>query len=403
MFKSSSKLSMIGRIAQILIGIVYLVAGAIKSVEPVVFSYQIRSFLEVLFPFLAGEWLFAACLWLAFFMIALELCLGLALVINYRVNIAIPVATLVMMGFIVILLVAWDKVENCGCFGALFERSAAESAAEDLIFLLLLIVAWIGRRGAEVKSGRLYSYPMLLMLIVSISLPLYFAKRPNFFAKLKVGMSLQKELSEQVSEIDAFQITVLDTVIKESISQQDDGLRFNIENFVKRDTVTVMVDRKASYINDLNLVEGEHLIFLISPTCDHCRSFVPIFNWYYYQYVIGALPVPVMGLFRSPPTDSTLAEQEKNLRHRYRMGRYIDEEGNWYTEDRYGPLTESALFPIGYLTRGVHGSLAHVVPRTFLVKDGIVTHVWDGVPDIKELATIYPSLDPLLLQPELLQ
>lgn len=393
----TSKRQLIGRIAQIIIGLVYLAAGIIKSVEPVVFSYEIRAFIEVLFPFIQGEGLALLCLYLAFFFIALELCLGLALIINFRSDFIIPLAGVVMLGFIGVLVGAWDQVENCGCFGSLFDRTPMESAIEDSIFVLIIGIAWWGRRGAEKREGRLYYYPLLFTFIFAVGLSLYFAQRPNFFANLKVGMDLTEELRNQVSDIDVYQVSLVDSIPNRDsvvVDTLHPKVYYQVLNPTNNDTVSISIDRYKSSLDDqYDLSKGDYLIFLISPTCDHCRGSVPVINRYYMQYVIGMLPARVIGLFPSlHPEREDLVERDEKMRLRYRNGGYEDKNGRWYTEDQYGPFAESALFPIGYLDRTVHADLVRVVPRVFAVRDGKVLYIWDEVPMAAELAEAYPDM-----------
>ena len=74
----------------------------------------------------------------------LECALGLALILNWRPRITMPAATLLMAAFTALTGYAWLSNANldCGCFGALAERTPGEAAVEDSVMLLLLLVAW---------------------------------------------------------------------------------------------------------------------------------------------------------------------------------------------------------------------------------------------------------------------
>lgn len=395
---SSSALRLSSRIAMIFIGLVYVVAGAVKAIEPVVFAYEIQAFAEVLVPAIESADAQVWYLYAALLMIAVELLLGLALIINYRSNVTIPLAGIIMLFFIIILISAWDQVENCGCFGSLFDRTPVQSVIEDVIFLGVILLAWFGRRGMPVVHTKLQAYTLLGMFCVAVLAPLYFVQHPNFLAILEEGMDLSQELQEQVSDIRQYALTPLDTTQVDSTVQDTTRyLPLRFHDPVKNEWIFLKLAHYPTAVDTMNLAQGEYLIFLISPTCEHCRASVPVINQLYMMYHAGILPVRVVGLFRSlPPARPEIAAREKDQRQRFRMGRYRDENGNWSQEDRYGLLHESALFPIGYLDRKLHADLARQVPRVFTVSNGIVGHIWDDIPTFADLAEVYPTLNPYL-------
>ena len=141
-----------------MLGAVLLVAAYAKAIDPVAFSQQIRA---------EGLALFGAPFTWAVAAIALEVGLGIALVLNLRRRAVLAGATLLVALFVFLtartywrsahgLLSATDAA-SCGCFGNLLDRTPAEAFWQDLILLVpALALAWIGRpalRGGRWRAG----------------------------------------------------------------------------------------------------------------------------------------------------------------------------------------------------------------------------------------------------------
>ena len=128
----------VARVFQILIGLIYLVAGAIKVWQPVLFYWEAVPFTQLLgfdsenFQLVAQG---------AMFLAPFEVGLGASLIFGWYHRYALPTASLLMAFFTSLLIYAWHigASVDCGCFGALVERGPGEAAVEDSIFLALLI------------------------------------------------------------------------------------------------------------------------------------------------------------------------------------------------------------------------------------------------------------------------
>lgn len=121
-------------------GLVFLLSGGVKIWEPVLFFWE-----AVPHVGLIGLGVYARELaQLAMLLGALEWGLGLALVCNWRPRLILPVVSVLMLFFVVLASLALYRGggANCGCFGALIERTPGEALAEDLAMLGLLVFSW---------------------------------------------------------------------------------------------------------------------------------------------------------------------------------------------------------------------------------------------------------------------
>lgn len=129
-----------GGLAARLLGLVLLVAAYAKALDPPLFATQIGD-LVPLSPSLAHA--------VALAMIAFEGGLGAALLAGWRHPLVLAVSSVTFVAFLGI--VAWqmaypsESAGSCGCFGQLMERTPQQALVEDVVFVVLSAVAWLGR------------------------------------------------------------------------------------------------------------------------------------------------------------------------------------------------------------------------------------------------------------------
>jgi uncharacterized membrane protein YphA (DoxX/SURF4 family) len=135
----------LGLIGGLILGVVLIVGGFSKTVDPVAFAEQIH--VEGL-DFLLSSQL------VAIIAIGLELALGTALILGLRrLWVLVPAALLVLLFMFLTGRGYWNDVHgivneaaSCGCFGNLVDRSPAEAFWQDLLLMVpALLLTFIGR------------------------------------------------------------------------------------------------------------------------------------------------------------------------------------------------------------------------------------------------------------------
>lgn len=130
------------------LGLVLLVAAALKALDPITFGEGMAA-QGVAFglPPLAA----------ALVALAIETALGAALLLNLRTTPWLAAASALVVFFLLLTgREAWlaarglaDASASCGCFGSLVERTPNEAFLQDLLLMLpALALAWLGRPGA---------------------------------------------------------------------------------------------------------------------------------------------------------------------------------------------------------------------------------------------------------------
>lgn len=122
----------------------FIFSGLIKLNDPVgtaikleeyfqVFSQDFASFFEIFVP---------AALFLSVFLSVLEVLLGVALIIGYRMKLTsfVLVAMIIFFTALTFYSASTGKVTDCGCFGDAIKLTPWESFYKDLILLVLIFV-----------------------------------------------------------------------------------------------------------------------------------------------------------------------------------------------------------------------------------------------------------------------
>jgi len=141
----SKRASILGSIGAFILGIVLIIATFGKVLEPIVFIEQIRN--EGLDSILSANTV-------ALIALALEMWLGIALLLGDRSRWVLYPTTLLVAFFLIITgrtywLVVTGQIDNtydCGCFGVFLERTATEAFWQDLFLLVPpLVLCFLGR------------------------------------------------------------------------------------------------------------------------------------------------------------------------------------------------------------------------------------------------------------------
>lgn len=219
-------LNRIGPYVRMAMGLVFLVAGATKSWDPVLFYWEAVSYYELLGISFQNWASFARP---TLVLGPIEFTVGMALIVNWRPAIALPSGLALMLLFVGLTGYAWHQEAdmNCGCFGALVDRTPGEALVEDIVMLAALLFAWKwGTHKPSVATARWVGLAGLVALVIT-------------------GVRFYPE-SARVEDSD------LAT-----------GVRLKGLNITG---------------SELDLDEGDYLIVLFSPKCAHCKRAVPRLN-----------------------------------------------------------------------------------------------------------------------------
>jgi hypothetical protein len=152
----------LGTVAGRVLGGVLVLAAYAKALDPHGFAVQLRDFqvpAAITYP---G----------ALFIIAFESALGAALLggSRHRYVLVVTNATfLLFVGTVAWALLRPEGISTCGCFGNLLERTPRQAFVEDVAFVALSGLAWLGRTA---RSDVLRRWPSAVGVAGSVALAL---------------------------------------------------------------------------------------------------------------------------------------------------------------------------------------------------------------------------------------
>lgn len=133
-------------LSRYLVGLILIFSGAIKINDPVgtqikleeyfvVFSTDFTSIFEILIPY---------TLIISVFLCCLEIIIGVALIINYRMKLIskITLALIIFFTFLTFYSAYFNKVTDCGCFGDAIKLTPWQSFYKDLLLLFFSLIIY---------------------------------------------------------------------------------------------------------------------------------------------------------------------------------------------------------------------------------------------------------------------
>jgi len=190
-------MSWVRTLARVLVGGLFIFSGLIKVNDPVgtaikleeyftVFSSDIGTFFSVFEPF---------ALELAVILVVLEVVLGVAVLINYRMSLTTWILLLLILffSFLTFYSAYFNKVTDCGCFGDAIKLTPWESFSKDVVLLLLILLIFPYRdKLTPLLKGKVADAVIAVVIVLNLFLAVYAIRHLPFidFRAYKPGASI---------------------------------------------------------------------------------------------------------------------------------------------------------------------------------------------------------------------
>ena len=194
------------------VGGLFIFSGVIKINDPVgtqikleeyfgVFSSDFTPLFEYLVPF---------ALIISVILCTLEVVIGIALLLNYRMNYTskVNLSLIIFFTFLTFYSAYFNKVTDCGCFGDAIKLTPWESFTKDIILLLFSLIIFFLSKKYKNQKGLIYikildynnsifrDKIVIGSFMISILISIYAINFLPFidFRAYKIGNSIQKEM-----------------------------------------------------------------------------------------------------------------------------------------------------------------------------------------------------------------
>jgi uncharacterized membrane protein YphA (DoxX/SURF4 family) len=212
-------------VSRFFVGGLFIFSGLIKLNDPIgtkikmeeyfeVFADDFGSFFHYFIPF---------ALEIGFIMIVLEIVLGVAVLLYYRMNVSTWLLLLLMIFFTFLTGYSayFNKVTDCGCFGDAIRLTPWESFTKDIILLFpVLHLFWYRKTYQPVLRTREGHAVIVAVTLLSTFLGVYAIRHLPFidFRAYRVGNNIQKEMQPEEQPVFAYMFLKKDT--KEEIQSE---------------------------------------------------------------------------------------------------------------------------------------------------------------------------------------
>ncbi|KAA6431489.1 DoxX family protein [Dyadobacter flavalbus] len=170
-------MKILAQISRIVVGLLFIFSGLIKLNDPIGTQYKLEEYFEVFavdMPFLHDFFmaLVPLALYLSVFLCTAEVVLGIALLVRYKPRTIswLLLTIIVFFTFLTFYSAYFNKVTDCGCFGAAIKLTPWTSFGKDLFLLaLILVIVYYRKKFKPLPTGII----IVISTIASLGLAVY--------------------------------------------------------------------------------------------------------------------------------------------------------------------------------------------------------------------------------------
>lgn len=159
-------------ICRALVGLLFIFSGLIKANDPMGFGFK----LEEYFVVFNTEWLSPLSVVLSILICALEIVLGVAVLLGARIRqTAWGLLLLILFFTWLTFYSAWfNKVTDCGCFGDAIKLTPWQSFGKDVVLLAMILWIFFSRKRIRPAGGeRAAGIAVLAAAVLSLGFGIY--------------------------------------------------------------------------------------------------------------------------------------------------------------------------------------------------------------------------------------
>ncbi len=261
----SSRLPLIVRGVEFLLGAVFLLAAVLKLQDPNLFVAQIHLYGIFSHPTALGG--------IAVFTLLLETIMGVAMVLGVRLRGAMPAAVLAMLLFFT-ALIAYAWPEDCGCFGSV-KMGPEISIAKNVVMMVAAAFIWAGSRRLSDASVSLLPVRVAVSVLLGVGAAVYTYPQVFQGSTKSTPVVAAQPVTETAMETKSIAATSTENSPAPSVSE---------EVAATPAPATASTGPYSGYVvtteygETLDLSTGDYLVASLAMTCEHCMASVPTLN-----------------------------------------------------------------------------------------------------------------------------
>jgi len=142
-------------ISRVLVGLLFIVSGFVKVIDPLGFSYKLDKYFVVFsdyfFSFFGSDFMMSLTLPFSVFFTVLEMVLGFALLIGVfrKLTTWLMLLLIIFFTFLTGFTAITGEVTDCGCFGDALKLTPWQSFYKDIVLTALILIIFFGKKHIE--------------------------------------------------------------------------------------------------------------------------------------------------------------------------------------------------------------------------------------------------------------
>ncbi|WP_207434128.1 BT_3928 family protein [Sabulibacter ruber] len=194
-------LRLLSRFAWIVVGGLFIFSGLIKLNDPVGTAIKLEEYFEVFSSDFSSVFLSLKpfTIYMSIFLSTLEVVLGVALLVRWRLNTVVWLLFFltVFFTFLTFYSAYYNKVTDCGCFGDAIKLTPWQSFGKDVALLVLILVLLFTQRhilSIPRMNAGVTGAIVLVALVFSVAISVYAYRHEPFidFRAYRVGANIPK-------------------------------------------------------------------------------------------------------------------------------------------------------------------------------------------------------------------
>jgi hypothetical protein len=217
------------------VGGLFIFSGLIKLNDPIGTEIKLEEYFEVFSADFSSifSYLIPYALEIGFILVVLEIVLGVAVLINYRMGLTTKVllALIVFFTFLTFYSAYFNKVTDCGCFGDAIKLTPWESFTKDVVLIVFIMHLFWYRKTYDPVLRTMEGHVVIIATtIISTVLGVYAIKHLPFidFRAYRIGNNIPEQMKpeeqpkiEYIFEKDGEEVHSMNFIMDEGYTYKD--------------------------------------------------------------------------------------------------------------------------------------------------------------------------------------
>lgn len=268
-------MKIIDQFSRFFVGCLFIFSGLIKLNDPVGTEIKMEEYFEVFAADFGSFFNFFIpyALEIGMIIIVLEVVLGVAVLIQYKMAITAKVllGLMVFFTFLTFYSAYFNKVTDCGCFGDAIKLTPWESFYKDIILMVFVLhLCWYQKKFTPLLRTREGHAVIISATLLSLFLGIYAVRHLPFidFRPYKIGNNIPQQMKPQ-EQPDIEYIFEKDgkAVRSKKLLSEAEGYKFKDSQLLNADkTVAKIIDYSVTSVEGEDVTqetfEGTKLLFI---------------------------------------------------------------------------------------------------------------------------------------------